>query len=202
MRLILCLLTLLYLPPSTAAEQPSILILGDSLSAAYGLDVGAGWVALLQQRLSAESMPFRVVNASVSGETSSGGRARLPSLLMQHHPAVVVLELGGNDGLRGLPLDALEANLEAMAKAAEAAGARVLLVGMQIPPSLGPIYTKGFAAIYPRLAERLNLPSPPFLLEGVAGTAQMQEDGLHAGAEAQARLLENIWPQLQPLLTP
>jgi acyl-CoA thioesterase I len=202
MKKLFLLLILFYLPPQVRAGQPAILVVGDSLSAAYGLEAGAGWVALLEQRLRTAGHPHRVVNASLSGDTSAGGRARLPALLGQHAPAVLVLELGGNDGLRGLPLEVLEQNLEAMITAGHAAGARVLLVGMQIPPNLGPIYSRGFAELYPRLAERHRVPLVPFLLEGVAGTALMQEDGLHAAAQAQPRLLENVWPLLQPLLPP
>jgi len=197
---IVFLLLLFYLPPLAAGDQPTILVVGDSLSAAYGLESGDGWVALLARRLRDLGYPQGVVNASVSGDTSGGGRARLPALLERHRPAILVLELGGNDGLRGLPLEALEDNLARMIEAGEAAGAKVLLVGMQIPPNLGPIYTKGFREIYPRLARRYGIPLVPFLLEGVAGAARMQEDGLHPDAEAQPQLLENLWPYLRPLL--
>lgn len=184
-----------------ADDQPLILVLGDSLSAAYGMETQEGWVTLLEQRLDREGYPHRVVNASISGETSLGGRHRLAELLAAHAPAVLVLELGGNDGLRGLPLTALQDNLRGMARMAREAGARVLLTGMQIPPNLGPMYTERFAAIYPELAREMDLPLIPFLLEGVAGhAALMQDDALHASPAAQPRLLENVWGPLEPLL--
>lgn len=182
-------------------SRPSILVLGDSLSAGYGMDNGTDWVSLLRQRLQERGYRHRVVNTSVSGATSLDGRTSFPALLQRHSPQLVILELGGNDGLRGLPLDALEENLEAIVTATRGANAEALLVGMRIPPNLGPAYTKGFEAIYPRLSTRLDVELVPFLLEGVAGSAdRMQEDGLHAGEDAQPRLLENVWPHLEPLL--
>lgn len=184
-----------------AADQPSILVLGDSLSAAYGLETRQGWVELLRQRLKDQGYAYRVVNASVSGETSRGGRHRLPELLARHAPAILVLELGANDGLRGLPLDALQANLAAMVLRAREAGARVLLVGMQIPPNLGPFYTERFAALYAELAAQQDLAFTPFLLAGVAGDERlMQDDATHANAQGQTRMLENVWVVLQELL--
>lgn len=180
---------------------PRLLVFGDSLSAAYGIEVQDGWVALLQQRLRAQGEPHTVVNASVSGETTAGGRARLPALLAQQRYAVVVLELGGNDGLRGLSLRQTEDNLRAMIRAAQGSGARVLLIGMRLPPNYGTTYTEAFAAIYPRLARELGVALVPFLLSEVAtDPALMQPDRIHPRAEAQPRLLDTVWPALVPLL--
>ena len=174
---------------------------GDSISAAYGIELEAGWVALLQDRLRAQGKPHQVVNASVSGETSAGGRARLPALLARETYALVVLELGGNDGLRGLSLAQTEANLRAMIEAARAAGAQVLLLGMHLPPNYGATYTEAFAAIYPKLAQALDIALVPFLLEGVAtDPALMLPDRIHPRAAAQPRLLDKVWPVLVPLL--
>lgn len=189
------------LPPSPFAQGPVILILGDSLSAGYGIDLEQGWVALLAQRLQASGLPHQVVNASLSGETSGGGLTRLPALLERHRPAVVVIELGANDGLRGLPLDRLRANLESMIAQAEAAGARVLLIGVRLPPNYGAAYTQGFQGVFAALAQAHGVPLVPDLLQGVAEDWDlMQPDGLHPTAEAQPRLLDNIWPALEPLL--
>lgn len=180
---------------------PRILVFGDSLSAAYGIEIDAGWVALLQQRLHAQGKPHQVVNASVSGETTAGGRARLPALLTRKTYTLVVIELGGNDGLRGLSLAQTEANLRAMIEAARGAGAQVLLLGMRLPPNYGATYTHAFAAIYPKLARELDAELVPFLLEGVAtDPALMQPDRIHPRAEAQSRLLDTVWPVLVPLL--
>lgn len=176
-------------------------MVGDSLSAGYGIEVRDGWVTLLQQRLTRQGYPHTVVNASISGDTSAGGRARLADALKRHHPQIVILELGANDGLRGLSLRATRTNLEAMIKAAQSAGARVLLIGMQLPPNYGPDYTGKFRAIYRDLARNNDLPLVPFLLDGVALNPKlMQPDGLHPRAAAQPRLLENVWPYLEPLL--
>jgi acyl-CoA thioesterase I len=184
-----------------AAPAPSILVVGDSLSAGYGIDVRDGWVALLQQRLTKQGYPYTVMNASISGDTTAGGLARLPAALKRQPPQIVILELGANDGLRGLSLRATRANLEAMIKAAQSTGARVLLVGIQLPPNYGPDYTDKFRAIYHDLAQRHNLPLVPFLLDGVALKPElMQPDGLHPRAAAQPRLLDNVWPYLEPLL--
>ena len=183
------------------AGTPRILVFGDSLSAAYGIELADGWVALLQQRLQAQGRPHRIVNASVSGETTAGGRARLPELLARESFALVVIELGGNDGLRGLSLAQTEDNLRAMIQAARAAGAQVLLVGMRLPPNYGSTYTEAFAAIYPKLARELDVALVPFLLDGVAtDPALMQPDRVHPRAEAQPRLLDTVWPALVPLL--
>mgnify|MGYP000412061668 CR=1 FL=1 len=183
---------------AAAAERPVLLIMGDSLSAAYGIEQQAGWVSLLQARLDGKA---QVVNASISGETSSGAAARLPELLRQHQPDIVVLELGGNDGLRGLPPGQFAANMADMVEASQAAGAEVLLLGIDIPPNYGQAYRDAFTAVYTRLADDYDLPLVPFLLEGVAlDESLMQADGIHPTAAAQPRILDNVWPQLAPLL--
>ena len=177
------------------ANAPTLLVLGDSLSAEYGLRRGSGGVALLERKLATEKSPVQVVNASVSGDTTSGGRSRLPGLLQEHRPAVVVIELGGNDALRGLPLDLTRDNLSAMAQQARASGAKVLLLGMQLPPNYGQRYTRAFAAVYENLATEKQVPLVPFFLEGVGGVAGMiQADGIHPTVSAQPRLLDNVWP--------
>ena len=187
---------------STArAAARTILVFGDSLSAAHGLRPEQGWVALLGQRLRTEGYPYRIVNASVSGETTTGGLARLPHELRVCHPAIVVLELGANDGLRGLPVPLAAHHLAAMVRLARAAGARVLLLGILIPPNYGPRYTHQFAALYPQLARRLHAPLVPFLLAHVALTpGLMQSDGLHPNARGEPLVLDNVWPYLRALL--
>jgi len=188
---------------STSAYSASktLLVLGDSLSAEYGLNRGSGWVPLLEQRLQSQHLDVKVANASISGDTTSGGRARLQPLLDKHKPDVLVLELGANDALRGLSLAATEDNLRAMIVAAQKIGARVLLVGMQIPPNYGPDYTRKFSAIYPRLASERKAALVPFFLERLVERPELfQSDRLHPTAEAQPILLETIWPRLQPLL--
>jgi len=190
--------------PAAAAPAPAVLVLGDSLSAEYGLRRGTGWVALLEAKLQAEGIAARVVNASISGDTTSGGRSRLPALLKQHRPAIVVLELGGNDALRGLPLEMTQRNLEAMAKAAREAGARVLLVGMQMPPNYGADYAKRFATLFEQVAKAQQAALVPFLLTGVADAPDplhwFQPDRIHPNERAQRRMLENVWPELRKLL--
>ncbi|HMZ10245.1 MAG TPA: arylesterase [Plasticicumulans sp.] len=190
------------LPARAIPGSPVILVLGDSLSAAYGMPIERGWVALLAARYAAAApTPPRIVNASISGETTRGGLERLPALLAAHRPELVVLELGANDGLRGLPVADLEANLARMIELSQQAGARVLLLGMRIPPNYGPRYTERFHASYAGLAARYDVPLVPFFLDGVAGDpALVQDDGLHPRAEAQPRMLENIWPALDTLL--
>lgn len=184
---------------ASAGAAPVVLVYGDSLSAAYGMPPESGWAALLARRLADRRPGWRVVNASVSGETSAGGRARLPAVLDRHRPAIVILELGANDGLRGLPVQATAANLEAMADLAKRRGARVLLVGMRMPPNYGTAYAREFQAIYPALARQHRL--VPFLFEGIAGRPDLfQADGLHPTAAAQGRLLENVWRGLAPML--
>jgi len=183
------------------SASKSILVLGDSLSAEYGLVRGTGWVPLLEKKLDAEKINASIVNASISGETTSGGRSRLPSLLGKFRPSIVVIELGANDGLRGLAIDATEANLRQMVKAAQAAQAQVLLVGMHIPPNYGSDYTRRFSAMFPKVAKELNVPLVPFLLRGVEDKPQLfQSDRLHPTAEAQPILLSNTWPYLKPLV--
>jgi len=176
-----------------------VLVVGDSLSAEYGLQRGSGWVALLQQRLTREKAGVEVVNASVSGDTTSGGRSRLPALLTQHKPGIVILELGGNDALRGLPLTMTQANLGAMS-----AGARVLIVGMQVPPNYGQKYAQDFAGLFASVAKAEGAALVPFLLAGIADGPQaeqlFQNDRIHPNAQAQPRMLDNVWPALKPLL--
>jgi acyl-CoA thioesterase-1 len=194
------LLLLLLLVP-TAVPARIILVVGDSLSAAYGIPVEQGWVALLQQRLDAGDYPYRLVNASISGDTTANARARLPAALAEHAPAVVMLALGGNDGLRGLSLAEMKTNLVAMIEDARAAGARVLLIGVQLPPNYGPRYTQGFEAIYRELAADCELSLLPSLVDGI-GTerALMQADGLHPNVDAQPLIRDRIWTALLPLL--
>lgn len=186
------------------AAQPRIVVLGDSLSAEYGLVRGSGWVALLEKRLSAEKITASVINASISGDTTSGGRARLGALLKQHRPTVLVIELGGNDALRGLPLKNTQDNLSAMAQAAQKAGAKVLLLGMQVPPNYGRQYAEQFAQLFVSVAQKNKTALVPFLLKGVAdrqdATAWFQADGIHPLAKAHPQMLDNVWPALHPLL--
>jgi len=178
-----------------------VLVVGDSLSAEYGLARGSGWVALLGQRLQANRITAKVVNASISGDTTAGGLSRLPALLQQHHPDVVVLELGANDGLRGLPVKSAETNLRTMIGMAEKAHARVLLVGMRMPPNYGRAYTERFAGMYQDLSKQEKVPLVPFMLDGVAQeAANFQADRLHPLATAHPTILNNIWPQLAPLI--
>jgi acyl-CoA thioesterase-1 len=190
--------------PVRAAESPVILVVGDSLSAEYGLRRGSGWVALLQQRLAREHVDAKVVNASISGDTTSGGRSRLPALLKQQSASVVVIELGGNDALRGLPLAMTEQNLMRMTEAAQQAGARVLLVGMQVPPNYGADYAKRFEAIFRKVAHDRKAALVPFLLAGIADAPDsmrlFQADRIHPKEEAHPRILDNVWPELRKLL--
>jgi acyl-CoA thioesterase-1 len=187
-----------------AATPAPILVVGDSLSAEYGLQRGAGWVALLEKRLAAQKIPRAVVNASISGDTTSGGRSRLPALLAQHKPGVVVIELGGNDALRGLPLPMTRDNLAEMTKAAQKAGAKVLLVGMQVPPNYGTEYADRFAGLFPAVAKAHKAAVVPFMLKGVADGADptklFQADRIHPRAEAHPLILDNIWPELRKLV--
>lgn len=189
-------------PPSgQGSSPPVILVFGDSLSAEYGLARGTGWVKLLADRLAASHPGYRVVNASVSGETSSGGVTRLPALLAEHRPALVILELGSNDALRGLPMDMTERNLDAMARASRDAGAKVLIAGMQLPPNYGRAYTERFRQLFATVAERHGAGLVPFLLDGIAkDTKQFQADRIHPRESAQPVLLENVWRSLQPML--
>ena len=191
---------LLLLAPIHLAGASTVLVLGDSLSAAYGIELEQGWVHLLADRIGPE---HRVVNASISGDTTFGGLTRLDRALASHRPDVVIVGLGGNDGLRGLPLSEIRANLERIVAQSLDAGARVVLAGMKIPPNLGPVYTERFAALYRDVASRHDVRLVPFLLDGVAARpGMMQNDGLHPTASAQVRILENVWPLLEPLLDP
>jgi acyl-CoA thioesterase-1 len=186
------------------AGAKTVLIVGDSLSAEYGLARGQGWVALLEQRITKERLPYKVVNASISGDTTSGGRSRLPALLREHKPQVVVIELGGNDALRGLPIAMTESNLVEMTRAAKAAGARVLLAGITVPPNYGRSYGEAFLALFPKVARAEGTALVPFILAGVAdgpdADSMFQPDRIHPKAEAHPRILGTVWPALQPLL--
>jgi acyl-CoA thioesterase-1 len=186
---------------AAAGAPGTILVLGDSLSAGYGIRIEQGWVALLQGRLKQEGYEYRVVNASASGETTGGALARLPRALGKQRPAIVIVELGGNDGLRGLPIADVRGNFESIIRLSQQAGARILLIGMRIPPNYGPAYTKAFHDLYGDLARRHRLPLVPFFLDGIAlDDSLMQEDGLHPNVVGQPRLLEQVWPMLKPLL--
>jgi len=193
------LLLLLILPNMAFAHI--ILIVGDSLSAAYGIPVEKGWVSLLQERLDTRGYPYQIINASISGDTTANARARLPQALASHAPAVVLLELGGNDGLRGLSLTAMKSNLVAMISSLQEAGTQVLLIGVQLPPNYGPRYTERFQAIYYELAEEHDLSLLPSLVDGI-GTEEnlMQPDGIHPNATAQPLIRDRVWEELLPLL--
>lgn len=190
--------------PASAAQGDTVLVVGDSLSAEYGLKRGTGWVPLLEKQLANDKKSAKVVNASISGDTTSGGRSRLPALLAQHKPAVVVIELGGNDALRGLPLDMTEQNLSAMTQAAKKAGARVLLVGMQVPPNYGSAYAATFSGLFAKIAKAEKVALVPFFLKGVADAADpvanFQADRIHPNEQSQARMLANVWPELKKLI--
>ncbi len=206
LRTIVAIAALVLCTVSIAASRPVILVLGDSLSAEYGLPRDTGWVKLLADRLASAAGgggKYSVVNASISGETTSGGRNRLPALLKQHAPAIVVIELGGNDGLRGLPLAALRDNLQAMISASRAAGARVLLIGMDIPPNYGAEYADRFARTFGDVARAQKVALVPFLLKGFADQLDyFQADRIHPNERAQPRMLDNVWPALHPFLVP
>lgn len=194
-------------PVAAWADAPArILVVGDSMSAEYGIARGSGWVALLEQRLQREGIAATVVNASISGDTSAGGRSRLPALLRQHQPTHVVIELGGNDALRGLPLESTQRNLAEMTRLSRQAGARVLLVGIQVPPNYGRSYTERFAAVFEQVASDEKVPLVPFLLRGVADVPEaprfFQPDRIHPNEAAQPLLLDNVWPALRRLLKP
>lgn len=186
---------------ANGASAATVLVVGDSISAGFGLDTSRGWVALLQQRLVQQGNADTVVNASITGDTSANAQARLPALLAAHKPELLVLELGGNDGLRGQPPAQLQQNLSQMIDAARASGAKVLLLGMRLPPNYGVRYTQAFAQVYANLAQDKHVAWVPFMLEGVGGVPElMQADGVHPNQSAQGRLLDNVWPALQPLL--
>ena len=187
-----------------AQEKKTVLVIGDSLSAEYGLQRGSGWVALLEQRLNRLSPGTQLVNASISGDTTSGGRSRLPALMAQHRPSLVVIELGGNDALRGLPLSMTQANMTAMVQEAKAIGAKVLLLGMEMPPNYGARYAREFRELFTTVAQQNKVALVPFFLRGVADgpnpTALFQADRIHPNEQAQAKMLDNVWPELRKLL--
>ncbi len=202
MKRLFAMFVLIVASASAQAEAPVILVFGDSISASYGLArVEQGWVELLKTRLEALGYGYQVVNASVSGETTAGGLARLPRALDLHHPRIVILELGANDGLRALPIAQMRANLAQMVQLASAAGAKVLLLGMRMPPNYGPEYTQQFALVFSDLARDRKLPVVPFLLTDIAlSPTLLQGDDMHPNAAGQPVLLENVWPTLKPLL--
>jgi len=201
MRALLLLAVSAALAAQTPIEAKTILVISDSISAGYGIQRDQGWVALLESRVAALHPPHKVVNASISGDTTGGALARLPRTLEVHKPDVVIIELGGNDALRGYPVERIENNLDAMAGLAKDAGASVVVLGMEIPPNYGARYTQAFHAIYADVAKRTGAALVPFLLDGVAtDDALMQADGIHPTAAAQARLLDNVWPALKSLL--
>ena len=192
---------LLFAAVASAAGAPVILVYGDSLSAGYGIRLEQSWPALLQQRLQQEKLPHQVINASISGETTAGGRSRIAATLQKHRPAIFILALGANDGLRGLPLPQMRANLDFITTAAQQAGARVLIAGMRMPPNYGPVYTRRFAAVTEEIAAARKTALLPFLLQPIAlDIDAFQADGLHPTAAAQTKILDHLWPALQPLL--
>jgi len=202
LRSLVCAFLLAAAPLGSAQDKsPVLLVVGDSVSAGYGLTGGQGWVELLSKKLAAEGYRYRVVNASISGDTTAGGRARLPALLAQHKPAVVVVELGGNDALRGGKLATTRDNLDAMVVASQAAGAKVLVVGMEIPPNYGPAYAREFRELYTGVSSTRKVPLVPSFFAGFGEDLSFfQADRIHPTGQAQSRLLDNVWPQLVPLL--
>ena len=201
-RFALCTLLLALIPLAHGQDKaPVLLVVGDSVSAGYGLSGGQGWVELLVKKLAADGYKYRVVNASISGDTTAGGRVRLPALLAQHKPAVVIVELGGNDALRGGKLATTRENLDAMVAVSQAAGARVLVVGMEIPPNYGPAYAREFKEVFSGVSSARKVPLVASLFAGFGeDLSYFQADRIHPTAQAQARLLDNVWPKLQPLL--
>lgn len=200
-RILLCVILWSGTAAATPSASPVILVMGDSLSAAYNLKASEGWVALLETKLKQGGYDYTVVNASISGETTAGGLARLPSTLGQHKPAIVIIELGANDGLRGTPLKSMQDDLERMIRLSSQAGAKVLLLGILLPPNYGKAYTDKFSAVYVDLAQEHHLRLLPFLLAGVAEHRElMQADGMHPVATAEPKVLENVWAELEPML--
>jgi acyl-CoA thioesterase I len=191
-----CMLCLL---PAVGSAQSTILVFGDSLSAGYGIPREAAWPSLLQAELQRTHPHYKVINASISGETTSGGLRRLPATLKEHRPSIVILELGANDGLRGTTLDLTEKSLNALVQQSQAAGAKVLLLGMQMPPNYGADYTKRFKQLYPKLAQRHRIALVPFLLRGIEGD-EFQADNLHPVAAAQPKILQTVMQKLKPML--
>jgi acyl-CoA thioesterase-1 len=203
MRSALLFLSLIMAPVPAVHAAPAILVLGDSISAGYGLAQGEGWVALLEQRIERDKLDYRVVNASISGETTLGGLNRIPAALKEHQPAVVIVALGGNDGLRGNPLEETRRNLIAIVEACRKAGAKVVIAGMRIPPNYGPVYTRRFEGLFAEVARQQNVSLVPFMLQGFADDRnKFQSDGIHPTAAAQSRILDNIYHRLRPLLLP
>ena len=200
---VFCMLMALNNTVFAANKTPdSILVLGDSLSGAWGIDTDEGWVALLQQKLSKQGFDYKVINASVSGDTTRTGLSRIESALQQHKPAVVIVALGGNDGLRGLAFSEIESSLASIIERCQKDGAQVLLSGVRLPPNYGPVYIEQFAALYERLSGQYNVPLVPRMLDQVAeNRALMQQDGIHPKAEAQAQIMQNVWVGLEPMLT-
>lgn len=197
----LCLLVVLS-AASAAATTPTIMVLGDSLSSAHGIDERQGWVNLLRQKLEENGYPQTVVNASISGDTTQDGLSRLEDAIGHHRPDIVIVELGGNDGLRAFPIDAIRSNLSRIMETIRESGAKIVLAGMRMPPNYGPAYTDAFAQLYPDLAVRFHAALVPFFMEGVATDPElMQGDGIHPNARGQPLLLGNVWPVLQPLLS-
>jgi acyl-CoA thioesterase-1 len=189
-------------PVPANASAPTILVVGDSLSAAFGIELSDGWVALLQDRLTAEGYEYRVVNASISGDTTGGGLRRLPRALERHRPAITLVELGGNDGLRATPIAVIRHNLERMIELSQAAGSQVVLAGMQLPPNYGASYTEAFAAVYAQLAEDFDVPLIPFFMDGIALNPELLlPDLIHPNTEGQPVLLDNAWAVLEPILS-
>jgi acyl-CoA thioesterase I len=198
--LLRCVLVLVLAAPAFAPAA-TILVFGDSLSSAYGIERSRGWATLMQQRLDEKRFNYKIVNSSISGETTAGGASRLAGALATHRPAIVIIALGANDGLRGLSLDAMRLNLETMVRSSRKSGARVLLVGMRLPPNFGPEYAEKFQQVYRDIAARERVPAVPFLLEGFAEKPEFfQTDGIHPAVPAQALVLENVWRGLAPLL--
>jgi acyl-CoA thioesterase I len=203
MRLLLLFLLLVIVPASAVRAAETILVLGDSISAGYGLAQGEGWVALLESRIQRDKLDYRVVNASISGETTLGGLNRIPAALKEHQPAVVIVALGANDGLRGNPLEQTRRNLIAIVQACRKAGAKVVIAGMRIPPNYGAVYTRRFEGLFAEVARQQNVSLVPFMLQGFADDRSMfQADGLHPVAGAQSRILDNVYHRLRPLMLP
>lgn len=199
--LALCVLITVSSWASADDTDYTLMVYGDSLSAAYGIDEDRGWVELLRRRLKQADYSYRVINGSISGETTTGGLSRLPSMLATHSPDLVIVELGGNDGLRGIPVANIRSNLVEMIKLAHDSGAEVVLAGIQIPPNYGPRYTEPFYQQYGEIAEQLDVPLVPFLIDGIPQQPElMQNDGIHPRAEAQEMILDNVWPVLEPVL--
>ena len=189
-------------PNAPEPAKPVIMVLGDSISAEYGLPRDTGWVALMRQRLASERIDYSVANASISGDTTSGGRARMPELIQRLKPSIVIVELGANDALRGVPLPTTEDNLRTIVEQAQQAHAKVVLIGMYVPPNYGPDYTQKFHGVYEQISKDLHVPLVPFLLAGIADKPEMfQADQMHPTQQAQPVLLDNVWPTVKPLLS-